>query len=767
MKAPYNFVPLNKKVLIPSWQDKITHDIPFSDGEDGYITLTLTNTTPLFIRDGKDDKSEYSCHIETEQGRLYFLPGSSVKGMLRSVAEILSFGKMNLYNNDSFGYREVAKKGESRKKATNNYIPYSSIMNNVHAGWLVFNEGKYIIKECHFTPIPIEEIPAEYGYHNETIEDNLKSIFEHKQDFYPQFRNGRLVCSGPMIGKKHEHIFFYDNELEHKEFNINAESINTFKSVYKPSPYYEFIIQNRLEQGEEIPVFFTLDRDKKVQYIGLTRNFRLPYAKSVADGINQILYNENGNLVKEGYDMCECIFGYTKDKNALRGRVQIGHAFASKPVADNELCETITGVMGTPQASFYPLYLRQTPNQIPYNSYKNEYIEIAGRKRYRTHANENLANIPQGNDNHNVTCKFKPLKEGQKFYVTINLHNMRPAEIGLILSAITFHNNSKTCFHNIGLGKGLGCGKLEVSEILLHRLKYNIEDYMKSFEFLMSMFTYKCNLKHWIVNESIVQLMSIAKVHDSDLNYMTLEEYTNIKANENDYTDLLQEDLITPQSYINKDTIEEQITWYEMEAEISCYEKDRAYAHIINKLNEHHFKNSELEQKKQNKISEYTSIIEKEAHNNIKSLQSNDNKDINHLIKLCEDFISTYNNQNSKEIEKILEELKQKKLQQNIESGLSLLHEKYTEGPNCGKYKTNDIKTIISRTSSWLKKTNQKTVPEKEIGQLQEALARAFNCTTKKNDIEKWKNINSEYWMRLRNIVEESAINRIYKEIIL
>jgi hypothetical protein len=104
--SPYNFVPLNKDVYIPSWYNKVSHDIPFEDGEDGYIEVTWENVSPLFIRVKKEDI--YSIHVVQPDGkRLYFIPGSSMKGMLRSALSILSFGKMIDYNNSCFGKQSV------------------------------------------------------------------------------------------------------------------------------------------------------------------------------------------------------------------------------------------------------------------------------------------------------------------------------------------------------------------------------------------------------------------------------------------------------------------------------------------------------------------------------------------------------------------------------------------------------------------------------------------------------------------------------------
>lgn len=51
--APFNFVPLSKIVFSPKGgEDKISQDVPFSDGICGMIELKIVAKTPLFIRNG-------------------------------------------------------------------------------------------------------------------------------------------------------------------------------------------------------------------------------------------------------------------------------------------------------------------------------------------------------------------------------------------------------------------------------------------------------------------------------------------------------------------------------------------------------------------------------------------------------------------------------------------------------------------------------------------------------------------------------------------
>ena len=92
IRAPYNFVPLNKRIFFPDWAKQISHDVPFSDGESGTINLTITAETPIFIRNGsnKDNEIEFSHYLDEIGNKKYFIPGTSIKGMMRNVFEIRS-----------------------------------------------------------------------------------------------------------------------------------------------------------------------------------------------------------------------------------------------------------------------------------------------------------------------------------------------------------------------------------------------------------------------------------------------------------------------------------------------------------------------------------------------------------------------------------------------------------------------------------------------------------------------------------------------------
>ena len=137
--APFNFVPLNEKVFYPPWADDVSHDVPFEDGESGSIDITLTARSPIFIRDAKEETR--FCNHNGE----YYIPGSSVKGTVRNVLEIMTFSKMNVnsFNDDTYAVRDLSS-------AKNFYMKQMNLIDQpfTQCGWLKVVDGEYTIEDC-------------------------------------------------------------------------------------------------------------------------------------------------------------------------------------------------------------------------------------------------------------------------------------------------------------------------------------------------------------------------------------------------------------------------------------------------------------------------------------------------------------------------------------------------------------------------------------------------------------------------------------------
>ncbi len=630
VSAPYNFVPLNKNVFFPPWAELVSHDVPFQEGLSGKIKLKITAETPIFIRkpyekgdeagsyytNDKGDKiSKEFCHIKDVNGKKYYIPGSSLKGEIRNVLEIMSFSKLNIFNNVKYSQREFnnTELYDKRKFA------------NVKGGWVSKQGDEYIIEYSTEKPgrISFDELQNIlsidfnniFGNNFNERDDNNKTA-QYKYNLvsnlplsykftYLETRDGRklykrdssgkpgtIVFTGQasgrkqkkdkrtkelifnvdgspkMIGKWLEFIFWKPNKKE--ELNEDDIRIKNFKMAYhdgdpgNESPDWKYFKQ-KLNNGEKIPVFITV-KDGEIEHFGLSMLYKLPYQRSVGE----ILGKEHLKIDK---DLAETIFGYINEKNKddtkLKGRVSVKHAFATKVVVHPD---EYTTVLASPKPTYYPYYIEQdlnkynvlkTPNYSTYND-----GTIAGRKLYPVRDKINIISLSPST----ITTTFKPLDKGAEFETEIVFHNLLPEELGALLSAITFHGNSGKYRHNIGMAKpyGFGSVRIELKELKTDKeyTKENMDDLMCAFEKLMD----KELKDNWLQTEQIKELLAlkypikITQENKSWFKYLEL----SIEDRKNEFEDLkrekkglpkysafmnMNEDIMTINSLCNDDNI--------------------------------------------------------------------------------------------------------------------------------------------------------------------------------------------------------------------
>lgn len=550
IRAPFNFVPVSDKVYFPDWADQINHDIPFSDGVSGTIKLKITAESPVFVRNGhvekdreeKNDNFKSFSNIDGE----YFIPGTSLKGAIRNVLEIMSFGKMRVNKDAKFAQREWYN---------SELYPLKSQQSSFHCGWLKRKDKDFEIIDCgrpyRIGQTRIDEWissdifknkfcqnsnlnlnkevrengktfdpkTAEYKYHL-IGETNLTGLrFSADEEFCNEHIDNRLKVSangninGTIVltgqpgkwmwprpktltrgaGKFYEFVF---KDTIIQKFDLSEREFNHFKFIYSESTEWNRI-KRELDSERGVPVFFRIE-NRKVKDFGIAYLYKLPYNKSVFDtlGENHKLFNK--------LDLAECMFG-TENKNiTLKGRVQIGNAKAINSNKDNELIFTL----GSPKASYYPIYVKQqnVNNGIVmnYSTYNNS--QIKGWKRYQ------IREQVYGNKldyNEALDTKLIPLKSGSIFESNVYFHNLKPFELAALISSITFHN-TEGCYHQIGQGKpfGLGKSKIEINDLKIVG-KFNLEFWMAKFEETLSNLI-NCD---WHLHDSIVQLFTMAKIH--------------------------------------------------------------------------------------------------------------------------------------------------------------------------------------------------------------------------------------------------------------
>jgi CRISPR-associated protein (TIGR03986 family) len=509
LKAPFNFVPLpnyKNAPFLPDWNDQVSQDYPFKDGISGKIMLDISAKTDIYVHDSNDDSL-----FNNIDGR-YFIPGSSIKGSLRSTLEIVTFGKLAQYNDSSFHVRDLG----------NN--TYKQTIKDIKAGWLYIHNDKYYIYVCSDDPINVvsdritaEEIDREIGRNtfynfihgmngnnfkndeNRNAKKKYQLLYnesdkqiEQRTNFFYKIKNGKhagkyLVMTGqPGIrndskhsGKYKEFVFpcippidsngiVFDENVGWQDLTQNE--VDAFKSINKDSANYVDFWEKVLKHGGAIPVFYKEleeeDEKEMIFYVGLTYMLKYPAKNSITDAIQP-------QFRQKKHDMAELIFGYSDKDSSLKGRVHVGHAFADNVVLDNQ---DRNYALSSPKPSYSPLYLQ---NGKTWDS-KGD-INILGRKRYPTRDEVYSQNVD--GISLDMIKKIRPLKAGSSFKSEITFHNLKPEELGALLYTITTLD-----FHQLGGLKPYGYGKVSIVPTLNIKGISNPVDYTEFVDTFVNLF---------------------------------------------------------------------------------------------------------------------------------------------------------------------------------------------------------------------------------------------------------------------------------------
>lgn len=304
---------------------------------------------------------------------------------------------------------------------------------------------------------------------------------------------------------------FLPNKLEDKYFIPGASIKGMIANVLEIISFGE--IKNKVDDST-----FSY-REKKLKF---------KYKYSV---VETILRSQNIN--ENCQDFTSCIFGYSKKSTEklenLKGRVHIGHAFALENTA-KILPKHEKYVLGTPKASYYPNYISQDayPNGIIkgiYKTFMHDTAVISGYKRYPVRKDY----LPESNstkDTDKVATIITPLEKGAHFTCNISYHNLRPEELGALISAITFHN-SKDHFHSLGMGKPFGLGRISVEV-------KNLESFIPSLIMFENYMNYCLKDGSWETSEQIKELLVTSSLQEREETLIYPQLKNNI-TNKNDF----------------------------------------------------------------------------------------------------------------------------------------------------------------------------------------------------------------------------------------
>ncbi|MEC4812257.1 MAG: TIGR03986 family CRISPR-associated RAMP protein [Scytonema sp. PMC 1069.18] len=553
--APYNFVELPNDIVELKADSLPSHNVYYAQSEKRYtgrIDCTLTTESPLYIRCGLT-KEEFACGVESKdlpdffyteiasKARKPVIPGSSLRGMLRTLIEIISFSKIEMVSDKKrFFFRAVAAKKDDPLGSE-----YKKLLKNVKAGYLV-SEGNH----WYIQPAKTIEKSSIVWVKERDLSEIQTLIKMNQENYLPQYidvsfgdtyfqsprrftrqvsanqkryrERGVLVTSGNMLESSDNPANLYRRnhcivpEINHNtdRISISDDAIQHYRSALTEFQQKEPFDKDFGVLKEGRPIFYCEPQSGQTEVIlfGHCPNFRIPYsplqdgkAASAVDFIPE-------NIGKSSrIDLAEAIFGFVRSKDkknqsniepstannfhsALGGRIFIGNAICEKTI-NNDIWltgspdKTITPkILSNPKPTTFQHYLVQTsPEKIQLKHYAkkspkdNQIGEtvIRGHKLYWHKRNNPDIEHPDG-DNAGGTqiTKIKPIKAGVKFTFDIHFENLTDIELGAVLWILQKAAEPKYCL-SLGMGKPLGMGAVKIEHQLL--LNNRQERYSKLF----------------------------------------------------------------------------------------------------------------------------------------------------------------------------------------------------------------------------------------------------------------------------------------------
>ncbi|WP_129675791.1 TIGR03986 family CRISPR-associated RAMP protein [Candidatus Chloroploca sp. Khr17] len=539
--APYNFVPLPAKIVPAEAPER--HDVYHTERHTGTITCTLTTESPLYVRCGftpdayaelakkgfeqlsPEERQQRAAFFNLGQAEQPVIPGSSLRGMLRSLVEIAGYGKMErVTDKPRYFFRAVAAPGDDPLGSK-----YDAIMGKlgkkVRAGYVERDGSQWYIRPVQ--PLNGRSFIKIKEYHLQTGEALIPNLpgFKRFDDpgFQPQYipcsftikpgENGIMIVQlgsrGSMRGGQDGVLVSGGNMLEtaddagrtsasprkahvivpvattNKRLEIDPQAIADYRTgltTFQKDPPFD------PEWGAlivERPIFYCEPPGgSRVIYFGHNPNFRLPYrppgfdrAATPRDFVPAALRRA------EDCDLAEAIFGFVREtKRQDEVQVRAGRIFVRdallEPGQHDVFAEAaMPHVLASPKPTTFQHYLVQPDARKQalrhYASAPGEETVVRGHKLYWHKGQQPAWQMSAAEDEATSDTQktlIRPVKPGTRFTFTIHIENLTDVELGAVLWVL--HLAHEKGFHGkqyrlkLGMGKPLGLGAISLASVL-------------------------------------------------------------------------------------------------------------------------------------------------------------------------------------------------------------------------------------------------------------------------------------------------------------
>ncbi|MCX9011181.1 MAG: TIGR03986 family CRISPR-associated RAMP protein [Candidatus Methanoperedens sp.] len=460
--APYNFVPLNTSVIDA---DQILPQDKYHSGRfSGHIDCELETLTPLYVRGTLAD-DEIKKGMEAKDKSDFFspagkvrIPGSSIRGMVRNLVEIVSWSRFGFFEDKNLYYRSFADISSLRNEYINTINPKDEktgkSIYKMSAGYLVKIGFEYAI------------FPAEGKQFEKISKSDAMALVKKNGQVYSEFNyyrlhDGRYVIVSGSMPRKKDWIIYKINRTPEKKINIPEIDIRSYEMDENRSDKVPNLLE-LCEKYPEVPCFYIVWKDKNGKHrisFGHTGLFRIAYRKPIREHLPSVHDADNNT---NRIDFAHAIFGNTakESKDSFAGRVFFEDAQLVNPNINPFMDEKVPKVLLGPKPTTFQHYLEQDSMNPKNLKHYNSETWIRGNKFYWHKSGTKWEKENQKDFNKKIETKIKPVKPKTLFRFRIRYENLTENELGALLFTLYLPVG---CGHKIGMGKPLGLGSVKIN----------------------------------------------------------------------------------------------------------------------------------------------------------------------------------------------------------------------------------------------------------------------------------------------------------------
>ncbi len=549
-RAPYNFVTLPAEAA-PGDEAASRSQDRFV-GHSGRFECVLRTWSPLYIR-GMMSAAEYReyghkafadlteaqkdarAKFFADPARRPQIPGSSLRGMLRNIFEIVTHSKMSRVSARRLAFRsfgsdvlktEYMKKvkqrvnGKERMAVLGGYLRRRGdewhIQPAKEVGGTTFCRVKYgVLDSMKGEPIANTK-NADWQYfeagalqYYDDIRMQMSYATRVSAKAAPGLRRGAHVLTGTMSSKRSDAIIHEPDEriaqadwlpLEYqahvlvagKLVEIPVNVVDDYRAQISDEQIRLLGRDGALNDGQ--PIFYLLsDKDpvngkRNVMIFGHSMMLRLVYPRSLIEMVPANLRSD------ELLDMTDALFGFVRQRavkakdgtvsNPARGgRLSFGPALLDESSKGAISREAITPkILGSPKPTTFQHYLAQDmpDDKNSLRTYLEEGAIVRGHKLY-WHQNSvkvNVLRAPSG-VSQTQTTQISPVNEGAQFRFMVTFENLTDIELGALAWVMQLAGSASGWRFKLGMGKPLGMGAVSVDATLV------LQDRLKRYENLL------------------------------------------------------------------------------------------------------------------------------------------------------------------------------------------------------------------------------------------------------------------------------------------